>query len=237
MTPRCAPPTLSSVNKWRLALSVGAVCLVLLSWRLGLFSLLAEPERLRSTLLEMGGWGYVVYLVAFAFLSPFGLPGIGFVIGATYVWPRPIAYALSVTGALLCSTVGFFFARFIARDWVSAKMPPRLRRYDTWIEKRGWLAAAGLRAVFLMHPLLHALFGISRIRFIPYILGCALGYIPSLAVVVWVSGSALDYLREQPRERYFLIGGVLLALVLLRRAGKWLWKRRKRAQVSVEPTP
>lgn len=216
-------------------LAMVAVGLVVTSWQTGLFSLIADPPRLREVLREMGAGGYAVFLLAFTFLSPFGLPGIAFVIAAAYIWPGFVAYVLSVAGALGASIVGFLFARFIARDWVASRLPPRLKKYDAWIEKRGWIAAAGLRAIFLMHPLLHASFGVSRIGMLPYVLGCTLGYLPSLAVVTWASGGALDYLKSQPKERFIAIAVGLLALELTRRLVTWWWRRRRAGQQRLAP--
>lgn len=220
------------MNGVRLLLAMIAVGLVVTSWQTGLFSLIADPPRLREVLLEMGASGYVVFLGAFTFLSPFGLPGIAFVIAAAYIWPGVVAYLLSVAGALGASIVGFLFARFIARDWVAARLPPRLRKYDAWIEKRGWIAAAGLRAIFLMHPLLHASFGVSRIGIVPYVLGCTLGYLPSLAVVTWASGGVVDYLKSQPKERFIAIAVGLVSLEITRRLVTWWWRRRRAAQLA-----
>ncbi|MBL8740351.1 MAG: TVP38/TMEM64 family protein, partial [Myxococcales bacterium] len=172
----------------KLALVVAAGTLVIAAWQLGWFGLIANPQLLRERILGIGSWGYVVFLLGFFFLAPFGLPGILFVLASAYIWPRPIAYGLSLAGAVGSSAVGFAFARFVAHDFVDKRLPPRIRKYDPWIQKRGWIAAAVLRAIFLMHPLLHAAFGLSRIRFFPYIAGSTLGYVPSLAVVVWVSG-------------------------------------------------
>ena len=39
------------------------------------------------------------------------------------IWPWPVAYALSMTGTMAASVVGFSFARFIARDW-DPRLPP-----------------------------------------------------------------------------------------------------------------
>lgn len=201
----------------KIVLVVAVLALVLTAWQLGWFALLAEPALLRERILAIGPWGYLVFLLGFCFLAPFGLPGILFVLASAYIWPRPVAYGLSLAGAVGSSAVGFAFARFVAHDFVDKRLPARIRKYDPWIEKRGWIAAAVLRAIFLMHPLLHAAFGLSRIRFFPYIAGSTLGYIPSLAVVVWVSGSAIDVLASlETRTILVVLGGLALLFLAYR---------------------
>ncbi|MFO0554885.1 MAG: VTT domain-containing protein [Polyangiaceae bacterium] len=217
------------MKRLRIALAVAALALVVLTWQLGGFALLRDPERLKATLLGLGAWGYVVYVVAFAILQPLGLPGIAFVVGAAYVWPGPIAYGLSLGGAVLASTTGFAFARFVARDWISTKLPPRLKKYDAKIEKNGFLMAAFLRLVFLMHPLLHALFGVSRVRFLPYIAGCTLGYIPGIAIATWASDGAITWLKGQPRSTWIALGVGLVGLYAARLLVQRWWRRRQQA--------
>lgn len=215
----------------KLTLVVAVVALVIAAWQLGWFALVAEPQLLRERTLALGPWGYLVFLVGFCLLAPFGLPGILFVLASAYIWPRPVAYALSLAGAVGSSAVGFAFARFVAHDFVDKRLPARIRKYDPWIERRGWLAAAVLRAIFLMHPLLHAAFGLSRIRFLPYILGSTLGYIPSLAVVVWVSGSAIDALAGlETRTVLLVLGGIVLVLLAYRGVRARRTVRREHAE-------
>jgi uncharacterized membrane protein YdjX (TVP38/TMEM64 family) len=210
--------------KWGLV--AAAVALLVASWRLGLLSLFADPERLKVALLDMGGAGYAAFLGVFALLQPLGVPGIVLVVAASWVWPKPIAFALSVTGSILASATGFLFARFVARDWVAANIPERFRRFDDRIAERGFAAALVLRLVFLMNPFLHGLFGISKIRFRSYLVGSALGYLPGIAVWVWASGAAIDFLRERDPSRYLPWAGAAVACLVAVRV--YLWRRNQR---------
>lgn len=213
---------------WKKALLVAAAAtLVLAAWRLDLFALVRDPEALRAMLLDLGAWGYLAYVLIFGLLQPLGLPGIGLVLGATYVWPKPVAYALSVAGSTLASGVGFLFARFVARDWFAARLPERFRRYDERIGERGFFTVLLVRLVMWMNPFLHALFGLSKMRFWPHLLGSACAYVVVIGIAVWISGSVLDFLRGQPAERIWGYLGLLVgALVLRRLVGVWLRRRR-----------
>ena len=204
-----------------------AVTVVLLAWRFGIFAVFADAEHMKATLLEMGTLGYVAYLGVFALLQPVGVPGMALTIGASYVWPKPIAFALSLIGSLLASTTGFLFARFVARDWVAASLPPRFRGYDERIAKNGFATAFVLRLIFVMNPFLHGLFGISKIRYRSYILGSALGYIPPLIICVWASAWAIEVLKtSEPRQYLPIVLGVVVLGVAIRLVFWW----RKRAR-------
>ena len=73
----------------RLAL-VGIVALVFAAlYGLGLFDLILEPERVRATVDGLGLWGPVLYVLGFALLEPFFVPGIAFMIPGAMVWGFP----------------------------------------------------------------------------------------------------------------------------------------------------
>ena len=100
-----------------------------------------------------------------------------FVIAAPLIWPWPVAFALSMTGTMAASVVGFSFARFVARDWVSTMIPARFRKYDDALAQRALTTVFVLRLVFWMPPLLHAFFGVSKVRFWTHFWGSLAGYV------------------------------------------------------------
>ncbi len=212
---------------------VGAAAVFLLvMWQSGWLALFSDPDQLRQTLVAMGPKGYVVFLAAFTLLQPLGVPGIGFVLGATYVWPKPIAFALSVAGSMTASTLGFAATRFVARDWVLARLPARLRPWEARLAREGLMTTVILRLIFLMNPFVNGLLGVSNVRFSTFLLGSFLGFVPALAVVVWVGDEALTQLRERPLA-VAMATGTLLVVAALARA---LVRRRSR-RAAVEPAP
>ena len=158
-------------RKTKVALVVLVIVALVIAQRLGVFTELGEPARLTQTLLRLGPWGYVAFVVAYAALQPFGVPGTVFIMAAPLIWPWPIAFGLSMTGTMAASVVGFSFARFIARDWLSTKIPARFRKYDDALERRAFATVFFLRLVFWMPPLLHAFFGVSKVRFATHFWG------------------------------------------------------------------
>ncbi len=53
----------------------------------------------------------------------------------------------------------------MARDWVSRHIPARFARYDDALARRGFVTVFVMRFVFWMPPVLHAFFGVSKVRF------------------------------------------------------------------------
>ncbi len=184
-----APPTA------KIAVLVGVVILLVLAWRLGVFESFREPAKLAHALVELGAWGYVSFVVAYAVLQPFGVPGTVFIFAAPLIWPWPVAFALSMTGTMAASVVGFSFARFVARDWVSRRIPPRFAKYEEALARRAFATVVGLRFVFWMPPMLHAFFGVSRVRFWTHFWGSLVGYVLPLLLVSVFGQKLFDLLR------------------------------------------
>jgi uncharacterized membrane protein YdjX (TVP38/TMEM64 family) len=206
-----------SRNRIKVALVLAVVAAVAVAYRLGWLQTFSDPVGLRRTLVELGPLGYLAFVVAYATLQPFGVPGTVFVFAAPLIWPWPIAFALSMTGTMAASVVGFSFARFVARDWVTPRIPDRFRRYEDLLARRGFLAVALLRFVFWMPPLLHASLGVSRVSFAAHFWGSLLGYALPLLAVSLFGERIFEALRRAPAGAWIAaavtLGSIALAAV------------------------
>jgi uncharacterized membrane protein YdjX (TVP38/TMEM64 family) len=219
----------------KLVVVLGAVVALAVGHRLGIFERFAAAEVARETLLDMGPWGYLAFVGAYAALQPFGVPGTVFVVAAPLVWPWPIAFGLSMIGTMAASMVGFSFARFVARDWIAAKIPARFRRYDDALARRAFVTVFTLRLIFWMPPLLHAFFGVSKIRFSTHFWGSLAGYVLPLLLVSIFGRQLFDLMRRAPVELWIAIAAATLIVV----SGAW-WFRRQRSttrQPAEAPSP
>ena len=193
------------------------------AYGLGVFDQFAEPARLAKTMVGLGALGYLAFVVAYAALQPFGVPGTVFIIAAPLIWPWPVAFALSMTGTMAASVVGFSFARLVARDWVSSKIPARFQRYDEALATRAFTTVFFLRFVFWMPPLLHAFFGVSKVRFWTHFWGSLAGYVAPLFLVSFFGQRLFDAMKSAPLEVW--VGLVLgIGAVAL---GTWAVRRNR----------
>ena len=87
---------MSAMSRSLRSAKLGVIALVLLmlavAWYFGALSHVAEPRALAQTLVQMGGWGHVAFLVAYSVLQPFGVPGTIFVVAAPLIWPWQTAW-------------------------------------------------------------------------------------------------------------------------------------------------
>jgi uncharacterized membrane protein YdjX (TVP38/TMEM64 family) len=206
----------------KLASVVLAVTIVVVAQRLGAFELASDPERVRQALVDLGPWGYLAFLGVYTVLQPFGIPGTVFVLAAALIWPWPIAFALSMSGSLAASVVGFSFARFVARSWVAERVPARFRRYDEALAKRAFATVFALRSIFWMSPPLHAFFGISKVRFSTHFWATAAAYAIPVLVLSYFGPRALEALRDAPLSAWIGAGAGTIAIL----AVAWTVRRR-----------
>lgn len=202
---------------------LGVATLLVVAQQLGVFHQLADPAGLKLAIVGLGPWGYVAFVGAYAALQPFGFPGSVFIWGAPLIWPWPVAFAVSLAGTMAASVVGFLFARFVARDWVSARIPGRYRRYDEALARRAFVTVFLLRLVFWMAPPLHAFFGVSSVRFATHFWGSLAGYLLPLLLVSMFGERVFEEVIAAPVWLWVGLGaGVAVAAVVV-----WLVRRRR----------
>ena len=201
------------------------LALLAIAHQQGVFHRFGSPAQATRTLQDLGAWGYVAFIVAYTILQPFGVPGTVFIFAAPLIWPWPVAFALSMVGTMSASVVGFSFARFVARDWVSGLVPPRFKRYEEALARRGFRTVFVLRFIFWMPPLLHAFFGVSRVPFWTHFWASLAGYILPLLLVSYFGQAVYDALRNAPIGVWIAIGAGIAAVWI----GAWLVHRRRAA--------
>jgi uncharacterized membrane protein YdjX (TVP38/TMEM64 family) len=182
----------------RLAAAAAVVALLLAAQQLGVLQRFGDREDLARTLVGLGVWGYAAFLAAYTLLQPFGVPGTVFILVAPLIWPWQEAFGLSLVGTMSASVVGFSFARFVARDWLTRFIPQRFKQYEEALARRGFATVLVLRFVFWMPPLLHAFFGVSRVPFWTHFWASFLGYLVPLFLVSFFGQKIFDALAGLP---------------------------------------
>ncbi len=201
------------------------VVLALATWQ---FVAIASQgsDGVREIFEALGPWAPVLYVVSFALLEPFGAMGILFVGPGSLIWSWPELFVLSWLGAVGAGVVGFSFARWLGRDWVAARIPARLLAYEAQLERRPLLGVTLLRTFLFLWPPVHWMLGLSRVRFAPYLIGSAVGFVLPMAAFTWLGKSIADEVLSQPPGVLVALG---VGLVVLIGVSRWLLSRRSGA--------
>jgi uncharacterized membrane protein YdjX (TVP38/TMEM64 family) len=209
----------------RVVLSVLALALLFGAWQLGAFESFGSPDKVRALIDSWGVWAYVLYVVTFVVLMPFGIPAFVWVLPAGILWPFWIAYSLSLLAVAGASSVGFLFARYIAHDWVSTRMPSRIRRLDERFAASGLRFVILFRLVFMLGAPTHWLLGLSRIGYGTFVVGTVIGAMPVVALVAWFGHDVIHWAEVHGAMAAAILAAAIAGGLIGRR---WLRARRAR---------
>mgnify|MGYP002624215866 CR=1 FL=1 len=201
--------------KW-ISLAVIAASLVILVRSLPVGEL---QDGLRRWIAELGPAGIIVYILIYIVATVCLLPasvltllgGAVFGLGTGFV---AVSFA-STTGASLA----FLISRYIARDRVQqiARANPRFGAIDAAISEGGWKIVAMLRlSPAVPFNIQNYLYGLTAIRFWPYVLTSWIAMIPGTFMYVYlghIAGAAAGGGRERTIGEWLLLGVGLAATI------------------------
>lgn len=149
-------------------------------------------EYLQFFLASSGVWTPLVFVFIYAggvciFLPGTLLTAIGAAVfgpywGFVYVW----------IGAMLGSSLAFFIGRYLGRDFAASLIGDRLRRYDDAIERNGFATVLYLRLIYFPFTPMNFGMGLTKVHFMDYFLGTALGIIVGTFVFTFFIGTLRD---------------------------------------------
>ena len=212
----------------RLGMVVGVVGAIGgLVW-LGAFEPLRDADQMEEWLETAGVWGRLVYVLGFLALQPLSLPGALLIVPATFVWPSWQVFLLSWVGGILASTVAFSIARWLGRDWVEARLPDHFRKWDARLADHGLGATIALRLLTGYAPPADWVLGVSSVTFSQFLIGTAIGLIPTTAALSLWGDDAVRAVERAPLMLVPIVGGAVAAAALLR------MRRRRSADFVVD---
>jgi uncharacterized membrane protein YdjX (TVP38/TMEM64 family) len=212
-----------AVNK-KVAAFTLIVGIAILFFALGGYSWVTTEGNVEELLTETGVLGPIIFVLIMWLTQPLGVPGFVYMIPAGIVWPYPMAIALSWIGNLGASFIAFSFARWFGRDWVKARIPPRMHQYDDQLEQGGLRPVILLRLVFGQLPPADWLLGVTKVSQRNFLIGTGIGIIPGVILFVVAGGGFVELLLDMPALARRIIIGIIVALVI----GMRVWKRRTR---------
>jgi len=129
----------------------------------------------------LGPAGYALYIAAYALVTVMMMPAVLMMIAAGYFFGLVKGVAIVSAGATLGASLAFLIARYLARGRVEryASTNARYQAIDAAIGKKGWPIVFLLRLSPLVPFVVSNYFyGLTAIRFWPYVLASWIGMIP-----------------------------------------------------------
>lgn len=201
----------------RLALLALTLALAWVAWYWGAFETFGDADKVQALLDRWGAWAYVLYVATFVVLQPLGIPAFVWVLPAGILWPFWIAYSLSLVGVAGAASLGFLFARTIGRDWVAARMPRRIQRFDEQFAAHGLRSVILFRLVFHLGAPTHWLLGLSRVGYGAFLLGTLIGAMPLVAVVAWFGHDVVHWVQTHATLAWIILALIVAGAIVVRR--------------------
>ncbi len=171
-----------------------------------------SPESLREYVRALGPVAPIAFLGLVTFRSILLLPSAVVLTAGGLVFGAWLGAIFGGIGLLASALWCFAAARLLGRDWVQSRIPERLRPLEERAESFGppLIGLATAHPMGVMTPLYFAA-GLSRIRFAPFLVACAVAG-PIRAALYAGFGAQLTDLWS---PRFWVATGVLAAASIL----------------------
>ncbi|GAB3720043.1 TVP38/TMEM64 family protein [Nocardiopsis oceani] len=210
----------------RAALLAGWLLLVLWAVLSGL-----DLETVRSWTDDAGLGGSLVYLASYTLAVQAMVPRPALNIAGGLFFGLALGVVLALIGGVLAALAQFVVARHVARDAVSRRLPERVRgRLEGLAGGRALLAVVQLRLIpVLPYQVVNYGFGLTGMRVMPFVLGTAIGSLPTTVALVLVGAGGADVGFQ------VALGTGAVAVVI--GVGWWLYSRRSTVGRSAAGNP
>ncbi len=172
---------------------------------------LGHVQEIKKTLESFGHLAPLIFVVGMSGLTAIGIPRMALYPIAGIAFGFAAGFAWSLAATLIGAYATFLYSRWAGRGLVLKKWPA-LAKISTKLDDRGPFSIALLRQLPSPGFLTNLLFGISAVRHRDFILGTALGSIPS-AVPAIMLGSSMT--KASHEERIAYVGASILVMLTL----------------------
>jgi uncharacterized membrane protein YdjX (TVP38/TMEM64 family) len=228
---------LKTVVRWLLVLSI-LVALLAIARSLPLDGAL---QAIGDWVKSLGFWGPIVLAIVYVIATILFVPGTILTLVAGAVFGLGVGFVTVSIGSTVGAACAFLIARYAARDTISA-MARRNRRFDAIdraIGEGGWKIVALMRlSPAIPFNVQNYLYGLTPIRFWPYVLTSWLAMLPGTFLYVYlghVTGSAIGTRRERGWGEWTMLAIGLLATIAVTAYVTRLARQKLQEQIDTQP--
>lgn len=172
-----------------------------------------DKDTLQAWIESFGYLGPIIYIAIYSVAPSLFLPGLPLTIVGGLVFGPLYGTIYTIIGATIGASVAFLVARYFARSQVEQLIKGRLKELDEGVEKKGWVFVAITRLIPLFpFNLLNYAFGLTKIKFVHYVVASFIFMLPGTVAYVVFSSSFLDILKGKVSFE-FILGLILIITV------------------------
>jgi uncharacterized membrane protein YdjX (TVP38/TMEM64 family) len=193
-----------------------------------------QQDRLRELIAGYGALAPAIYILIYALAPVLLLPGLPITIAGGILFGPFWGVVYTITGSTIGASLAFLVARYVARDWVAARLTgPRWEKLDREVARHGWKVVAFTRLIpAFPFNLLNYAFGLTKIPFVHYLVATFVCMLPACIAFIVFSSSLLGLIQGNVSSTA-LLGIALIVLVSLIPV---IYRRFKERQAVVAET-
>ena len=166
-----------------------AIAVALISALSRFFPIVDFVEAAQTRVMNWGTWGAICYPLLFAACNILLLPGGVLAVGGGFFFGLWWGFLIVFAGNVLGAAISFALSRWVAGRWFRRRLSRNatLRALEPALERESW------KIILLsqLHPLfpaslLNYLYGLTRLRFVTYMLWASIGRMPGLFLYAYV---------------------------------------------------
>jgi len=150
------------------------------------------PESLERLLKSAGFWAPAMYVFLYALGVCFFLPGTMFTGLGGVIFGPYWGFLYAWVGAMIGASAAFFIGRGLGRDFAASVIGGKLKKYDDAIRRNGFAAVLYLRLVYFPFTPMNFGMGLTKVKFLDYLLGTGLGIMVGTFVFTFFFGTIKD---------------------------------------------
>jgi len=215
--------------RWVLGLAMLAIVGMGVAWR-DRFNAHAVQAWVESA----GVAGPLLFIALYAAATVLFLPGAVITLAGGALFGPAWGMVWSLSGATLGAALAFLLARYLGAGWVTRRAGPRLARLNDGVAAEGWRFIAFVRLVPLFpFNLLNYALGLTRIRFVTYVVASAVFMLPGALAYSWLGHAG----RQAIGDEEGVVNNILIALALVSAMAflpRWLRKLKSQPMLEVD---
>jgi uncharacterized membrane protein YdjX (TVP38/TMEM64 family) len=176
---------------------------------------------------SLGPWGPAAFIALNAFAILFALPAVLFSVAAGAIFGLGWGSLYAWLGGLFGAAMAFWAARYVARDAVGHYVArhPLARKLDEGTEKYDALLLVATRVLPIFpFVVVNYAWGLTRVRFAPYLFWSAVGKTPNFVFFVAVGAASAQGLSHVAISHSTIWTMAVMALLM---AAVSIWVKRK----------
>jgi uncharacterized membrane protein YdjX (TVP38/TMEM64 family) len=202
-----------------------AVAIVALFVGLRLLPITDGLNSFNLWLAGLGAIGVVIFIIIYALATVLFVPGSVLTIGAGFIFGLGLGVVAVSIGSVAGAALAFLASRYLARKKIEslARRNEKFASIDRAIGEQGWKLVFLLRlSPLIPFNLSNYFYGITAIKFWPYVLASWIGMLPGTVLYVYlgtvgkagVESTAGGGRVRSPAEWAFLIVGLVATVIV-----------------------